>query len=217
MNKIFLSKQFVNILMLFLLLIGVILRFYNLEFENLWFDEMASFYVSDPKISFLESYYRNNSVEGTPFLFNFFLKTLHQIFGYSPNVGRYFSSTVSVISILTVLYLYKTFRKDKSYLFLLFLVSFNIFLIKFSQEARVYSLMFFLCSITLIFFFKSLNEFNSKKKFTLNSLLYTFFQILSILSHPFSLIIFFSLIFTFLYYTKVKKKLIQILLNRFLF
>ena len=73
MNKIFLSKQFVNILMLFLLLIGVILRFYNLEFENLWFDEMASFYVSDPKISFLESYYRNNSVEGTPFLFNFLL------------------------------------------------------------------------------------------------------------------------------------------------
>tara|TARA_Y100000816_G_scaffold112639_1_gene78795 strand:- start:2609 stop:4048 length:1440 start_codon:yes stop_codon:yes gene_type:complete len=207
MNKIFLSKQFVNILMLFLLLIGVILRFYNLEFENLWFDEMASFYVSDPKISFLESYYRNNSVEGTPFLFNFFLKTLHQIFGYSPNVGRYFSSTVSVISILTVLYLYKTFRKDKSYLFLLFLVSFNIFLIKFSQEARVYSLMFFLCSITLIFFFKSLNEFNSKKKFTLNSLLYTFFQILSILSHPFSLIIFFSLIFYLFVLYKSKKKI----------
>ena len=59
-----------------IIFLGIIFRFYNLSFENLWFDEIVSFWVSDPKISFFESYERNNIGEGTPFLFNFLIKIL---------------------------------------------------------------------------------------------------------------------------------------------
>ena len=128
------------------ILLGIIFRFYNLGFENLWFDEIVSFWVSDPKISFFESYERNNIGEGTPFLFNFLIKILHSLFGYTPNVGRYFSSTISILSIFSMIYLAKIIKNNNSYLLIIFLVSMNIFFIKYSQESRVYSLVFFLCT-----------------------------------------------------------------------
>ena len=142
----------------FTVLCGFIVRFYNLNFENLWFDEIVSFWISDPEISFFESYQRNNSGEGTPFLFNFLLKILHIIFGYNPNVGRYFSCILSALSIFTMIILAKTIKKNNFYLLIIFLVSLNIFLIQYSQELRVYSLVFFLCSMTLVFYFRMLEE-----------------------------------------------------------
>ena len=66
-----------------IIFIGIIFRFYNIDFENLWFDEIVSYWISDPKISIFESYQRNNIGEGTPFLFNFLIKILHNIFGYT--------------------------------------------------------------------------------------------------------------------------------------
>jgi 4-amino-4-deoxy-L-arabinose transferase-like glycosyltransferase len=177
-----------------IIFLGIIFRFYNLSFENLWFDEIVSFWVSDPKISFFESYERNNIGEGTPFLFNFLIKILHFLFGYSPNVGRYFSCTISVLSIFSMIYLAKIIKDNNSYLLIIFLVSMNIFFIKYSQESRVYSLVFFLCTLSLIFYFKLLKENSYKKYFSKNSLYFVIFQILAILSHPFTLIIFGSII-----------------------
>ena len=178
----------------FTILFGIIFRFYNVSFENLWFDEIVSFWVSDPKISFFESYERNNIGEGTPFLFNFLIKVLHILFGYTPNVGRYFSCTISVLSIFSMIYLARTIKKNTSYLLIIFLVGMNIFLIKYSQELRVYSLVFFFSSLSLVFYFRLLKENSNKKYLSKNSLYFVIFQALAILSHPFTLIIFGSII-----------------------
>ena len=97
----------------FIIFCGTILRLYNLNFENLFFDEIVSFYIADPKLSFIESYERQNIAEGTPFLFNFLIKILHIIFGYSPNIGRYLSFTVSVLSIFSMVYLIKSIKTVK--------------------------------------------------------------------------------------------------------
>ena len=194
------------------ILCGFIFRFYNLSFENLWFDEIVSFYIADPKISFFESYQRNNSGEGTPFLFNFLLKILHMIFGYTPNIGRYFSCAVSVLSIFSMIFLAKTIKNNNSYLLIIFLVSLNIFLIQYSQELRVYSLVFFLCTMTLIFYFQILKENTGNKYFSKNSFLFIILQILSILSHPFTIIIFGSIIL-YVIANQIFKKKINKLLN----
>lgn len=169
---------------------GVILRIYNLNFENLWFDEIVSFWIADPNISFFESYRRNNIGEGTPFLFNFLIKILHIVFGYTPNIGRYFSCIFSILSIFSMIFLIQNLGKNNSILLTIFFVSFNIFLIKYSQELRVYSLVFFLSTMTLAFYFRIFNDNREKKYFTTNSFFLIVFQILSILSHPFTLIIF---------------------------
>ena len=65
------NKNLIIYFSFFFILVGVFLRFYNLNYENLWFDEIVSYWIADPKISFFESYQRNNIGEGTPFLFNF--------------------------------------------------------------------------------------------------------------------------------------------------
>ena len=195
----------------FICLCGIIFRFYNLNFENLWFDEIVSFWVSDPQISFLDSYERNNISEGTPFLFNFLIKILHILFGYTPNVGRYLSSSLSVLSIFSMVLLCKTIKNDNSFLLIIFLVSLNIFLIKYSQELRVYTLVFFLSTMTLLFYFRMLRENLKEKYLSKNSLGFIFFQILSILSHPFTIIIFSSIILYAVINHVFKKRLNKLL------
>ena len=64
------SNSSLKILFLILILIGVIVRFYNLNFDNLWFDEIATFWVSEPSINFSESIDRNIQIEGSLFIYN---------------------------------------------------------------------------------------------------------------------------------------------------
>ena len=52
LNKLFFSLLF------FSLFFGILFRSYNLNYDNLWFDEIVSFWVSDPTISFKESFER---------------------------------------------------------------------------------------------------------------------------------------------------------------
>ena len=42
------NNTFVYFIILSIILLGFILRFYNIGYENLWFDEMFSFWVTDP-------------------------------------------------------------------------------------------------------------------------------------------------------------------------
>ena len=114
------------------------------------------------------------------------------------------------LSIFTVSYLCKKFVSNKSYLLTLCLTSLNIYLIIYSQEMRVYILTFFLISLALIFFFNLYNE-NKSKIITKNFILFSFFMLLAILSHPFSIIVLSSLIcFIILDYFLFKAKNIKI-------
>ena len=72
------------------------------------------------------------------------------------------------------------------------LVSVNIYLIKYSQETRTYTLVFFLSTINLIFYYKiiSLNLIGFKRIFVF--FLFVIFSVLGLSSHPFVFIIFFS-------------------------
>ena len=54
----FLSKKSIIIFSIFIL-IGVFLRTYQLNFESYWLDEMISFWVADPNISFDETLNRD--------------------------------------------------------------------------------------------------------------------------------------------------------------
>ena len=133
-------------------LIGVLFRIYNLNYDYLWFDEIVAFWISDPNLLISESYARYKETEAIPFLHYFLLKVCHQLFGYAPEVGRYFSAIFGILSILTLGYLAKQISNNKSFLLVIYLTSLNIFLISYSQEMRVYIFTFFLSTLNLIFF-----------------------------------------------------------------
>jgi len=198
-----------------IVLLGLIFRFYNIGYDNLWLDEIFSFWVSDPKLSFSETFLRVKSTEYIPFLYYYIVKICNSFFGYDPIVGRIFSAVFGFLSIFTVSILCKMFVNNKSYLLTLCLASLNIYLIIYSQEMRVYIFTFFLISLALIFFFNLYNDYDSKV-FTKNFFFFLLFMLLAIFSHPFSIIVLGSLIcFIFVDYLffKVKNKKINISLT----
>ena len=189
-----------------IVLLGLILRFYNVGYENLWLDEIFSFWVTDPNLSFTETFSRVKSTEYIPFLYYYLTKICNSLFGYDPIVGRIFSAVFGFLSILTVSNLCKKFVNNKSYLLTLCLASLNIYLIIYSQEMRVYIFTFFLISLSLIFFFNLYEEYKSEI-FTKNFFFFSLFMSLAIFSHPFSIIILGSLIcFLLVDYFFFKKK-----------
>ncbi|RZO62525.1 MAG: hypothetical protein EVA75_02545, partial [Candidatus Pelagibacterales bacterium] len=75
------------------LVIGIFLIFYQINFENYWIDEIASYWQADPKLSLKETLARNAEVDGKPVLqYIFLLKIFFKFLNYDPNLGRYLSS-----------------------------------------------------------------------------------------------------------------------------
>ena len=93
---------------------GFFLRFYNLNLDNFWVDEIFSFWVADPSISLKETYLRNNQIEIVPILFNLILKIFFQIFGYDIHLARYVPLFFGVLSIIFVSKLYREITKKNS-------------------------------------------------------------------------------------------------------
>ncbi len=196
-----------NIIFLFIIFSGIILRFYNLNYDNLWYDEIISFWVANPEHSLRESYNFHNQIEIAPFTFNFILRFFFQIFGYDIDFARYIPCIFSIASIFLVYKISKEINGNNFYLLPTFLISFNIFLIGIAQEQRVYSLLIFFALASILLFFRSKNK--NAKIFDLS----IFFVVTSILIflHLFSLFIIFSYIcFLLLRYFKSKENYIRL-------
>ena len=154
------------------------------------YDEILSFTAANPNLSVSENFRIPPEIDNTPFLGSFLLRFSFKIFEYHPDNARYFPSFFSIASILSIAYLARTLKNNRSYLLVAFLISSNIFLISYSQELRNYSILFFLSSLSYIFFIKILE--NEKQIFTL--ILFIFFSFLQVLSHPISFIVIISYI-----------------------
>ena len=190
----FQENNFLTYSLVFLIIFfGFVFRFYNINYENLWIDEIYSFWVTDPNLSFAETYLRVQTTESIPFLYYYLVKMCNKIFGYDPIVGRCFSAFFGFLSIFSVGILCKKITQNKSYLLTTCLISLNIFLIVNSQEMRVYIFTFFLISLSLIFFLNLYKE-DKNKIFTKNFVLFPFFTFIAILSHPFAIIVLASMI-----------------------
>lgn len=216
---IFFFKKFkILIFSIFILTIGILLRHHQLNFEDYWFDEIISFWQSDPSISFNQTLNRAKSLDGgTSLFFNIILKYFFYFFGYSPEIGRYVPFIFGILSIPLISYLsYLYFPSKTNFLLTIFLTSFNWHLISYSQETRLYSLYFLLSILSLIFFNKI--GYKTENKYSLKySFFYILFTSLGIINHIFFLIIIFSkLFFIFLNFFENKKKSIFLLFNIFM-
>lgn len=180
------QKKYIYLFIIFLT--SIILRLYNLNFEDLWYDELASFWIADPNISTIETIERNIEINKGPHLvFSIILKYFFFIFGYNPDIGRLIPLIFGTASVPAIIYLTKMIDKSKAWLFVGFLISINYYSISYSQELRSYSLTFFLCLINLIFFIKILHK---------HSLLYNFLFYLITLLALSNHIFFFIILFT---------------------
>ena len=195
------KNNYQNIFLFLIVISGVILRIYNINFDDLWYDEIISFWVANPEHSTLESFKIHDNIEITTPTFNFILKFVFELFGYDVNLARYLVGIFSILTILTTYYLSKILIGN-FFLLPTFLVSFNIFLISYAQQLRVYSVLIFFASLSLIFFLKLLN-----KKIKKLDVIYFLITLLILISlHLFSLFIVGSyILYLLLVYIKKKK------------
>ncbi len=162
-----------------ILLLGAVLRIYNLGAVSLWFDEALDMVNLNDAISGKVVTYKNACFSALPVFFNYFWRKL----GSSEFLLRLPAAIFGVFSIAVVYFLGKMFFNKKTGLFGALLFAISPLHIYYSQELRMYSGLVLLILLSLYF----LKSFLEDGKFA--SLLgYSIFIALSIYTHYIALL-----------------------------
>jgi mannosyltransferase len=143
-----------RVALVFFTILGLFLRLYHLNFQSLWYDELHSIIPTAPEhtVSSIISYCKDDQ---PPFHF-LFLHYSFRIFGYNEIIGRVASAIIGVAAIPAIYFLtYEASRRKEAATFSSALLSINPFHIEYSQELRFYSMLFFLATISFLFFIRA--------------------------------------------------------------
>ena len=189
------KDTFLKLFIIFVL--GLMFRLWFIDKpEGLWNDEYVSWNIAaqtDLK-TFFDLMIKNCH---TP-LYYFYLKAWMLICGDTDISLRLSSVIPSIFSIITMFFVGKELKNEKTGILCALLTSISSFNIYFAQEARLYSLIFLFTSLTILFFIKTTKEYSNKNLllfFTLNALvcathtlgiIFSFFNILILSSYFYS-------------------------------
>jgi 4-amino-4-deoxy-L-arabinose transferase-like glycosyltransferase len=172
---------------LFLLVaVAAFLRFKGLTFQSYWGDELFSAAASDPDHSLRNAVSKTvNNVH--PPLYQVLLWAWYKIFGYTEFAGRSLSAVVGVLLIPAIYLLGKEYFEKRVGLYAAVIAVFTYYFIRYSQEARSYSLMVLLVTVSFICFIRLLREQNRQ-----NLVLYIISIVATLYTHYYGLLIFAS-------------------------
>lgn len=165
-----------------ILMLGAFLRLFHLDFQSAWLDEIHTLNESNPEFSFQEVYSTLLIAEPHPPLYFFIMNNVFKIFGYTTLVARLFSAFIGIVGIYTIYLLGKELYSKKVGIYAMILLSVNYFHIYYSQEARMYVLLFFTTTLSFFFLTKLLKNPTIK-----NTILFSIASTLMIYSHFFAL------------------------------
>lgn len=137
-----------NYLLLFIVLAGLALRIYDLGGESIWFDEVVSIDVS--RLGFIEQikWVADQSKEGNPPFYYMLLHLWIPVFGDSEFVSRFPSLVFGVLSIVLTYSIGRLLFGKRAGLFAALIIAVSFFHVRYSQEARGYTLMVFLALVS---------------------------------------------------------------------
>lgn len=146
-----------NYLLLLIILLGAILRIYDLGSESIWLDEAYTIEISKHgPVEIIKEILRDN--ENHPPLYYSIMHYWIKLFGDSAFSVRFPSVIFGVLSIIAVYKMAKLlFNKNTALLSALILAT-SVMLIELSQEARSYSLFALLSILSFYFFTKLLKQ-----------------------------------------------------------
>lgn len=147
---IWINKLKPHVLLLAIISIAAILRFYNIDYQSVWLDEIHTLNEANPDYSFTDVYNATVTGELMPPLYFILVNILFKIFGYSSLVLRLFSGITGILGVFYTYKLgYRLFNKNVGLVAALIL-SVNIFHIMYSQEGRPYSFLYLFTIISFI-------------------------------------------------------------------
>ena len=194
-----------NVLLLtFIFILGLSLRIWHIDKpQGLWNDEYVSWFIASAPFpqEFFNEMIKNCHMP----LYYFFLKFWMSTFGNTDLILRLSSVFLGGLSILTMFFVGKKFKDEKLGLFCALLSAVSGFLIYFSQEVRLYQLLFLICSINL-FAWLNLAREQSKKNF----IFFAIINIFIILTHTIGFVfVIFNILFICIYLIKKDKNLLK--------
>lgn len=143
-----------NRFLILILLLGSFLRFYHLDFQSIWVDEIHTLKEADPGLSWEEFHSVIMFREGIPHLYFILVKGFLLIFGKTIWAARMLSAIVGIASIYGMYLLGKQAFNKKAGLASAALLSVNAFHIFHSQDARSYALLLFFTVYAIYFLLK---------------------------------------------------------------
>jgi mannosyltransferase len=142
-----------HIIFLFILCAGIFLRFNQIGYYDLWYDEAYSVMRATNIARYVA---RIDTYMQAP-LYYVFLHLVIRIFGNSEVAIRIPSALANIFSIVVLYRIVKTHCSPKSALIAAFLCAFSPFQLWYSQEARVYSFAFCM-SLVLLFVYLGMHR-----------------------------------------------------------
>lgn len=195
------AQKVFKVLILAAIFITLVVRIYNIEQKNVWFDEVYSWKLSQESFTQIVAL---SSGDIHPPLYYIILKIWMMVFGDSVFAIRFLSVTLSMLSLIFIYKICNLIFKDSLQTFLvIFLYAVSPLNIYYSQEARMLNLNLLLCLGSIYYFIQLINNYGKK-----NSFFYVIFSFLALYTHYFASFIIFTefLIILFEYRSKVLSK-----------
>ena len=177
-NKTALFEQikYTQLILVFVLITGAILRIYDLGNKSFWVDELLSIQSSKDIVD-VASFFADNTINAHPPLYFLFLK-IWSVFSDGEVYLRLLSVIFGILSILATYLLGRQFLEREASVIASFLVAISPFLLLFDREVRMYPQFVFFTLISLFFFIKALRE--NKNEYWVG---FTFFTVLNTYTH----------------------------------
>ena len=196
-----------NILVL-ILLIASCLRFYKIDFQSFWLDELHTVIEADTSLSWGELFGYLRCCDQHPPLFLAIEKFLFLIFGNTELVARSFSAIAGIAGVWAIYLLGRELHSSKLGLIAATLCCFNYFHINYSQEARPYALVFLFACLSFYQLARLIKNPSWK-----NSLFYSLWATLMIYTHYFGLFTLVSQVAVLLFFAFYQGKNLKLYLK----
>lgn len=186
--------------------ITIFTRTFHLTFQSLWFDELYSMIIANPENSY-KTILQNIRTDFHPPLYYLSLNTLFQILPYNDFTGRLISALAGIAGVFLIYLLGKALKDKRTGIVMAFLTSIFFFHIKYSQEVRMYILIFALATLLTIIFIKIIK--NPRLKGYIS---YFFIAVLSIYTHYYAFFIILAHFFCLIhlaYFKKISKNQVR--------
>jgi uncharacterized membrane protein len=184
-----------NKILVLLVLIGTVLRFYELDRQSMWIDEIFSVNIASLSNSFSQIFDFLKVNEPHPPFYYFLIHICFCLFGYTTFVLKSFSAVIGVFGILSIYFLGKEISNKNVGLSVAAVKTFNYFHLFYSQEGRMYSLLFLTTCLSATYLLKFIKTPNYKLM-----LLFVVFSVLMAYSHFFGVFILIAFYAIILFY-----------------
>jgi uncharacterized membrane protein len=162
-----------------LLLLSLFLRLYRLDGQSIWLDEAYS--VQSAKLNLFQIYFLHDN---TPPLYHAILHWWIQLFGISEFSLRLPSAILGVFSVFIMYKIGSLLFDVEAGRLSSFLLTISLFHIRYSQEARAYSLSALLTLVSMYYFIKVLKKMSNQ-----NLIGYVISSLLLLYSHIYGLFV----------------------------